>query len=244
MAGRECGTRVKARRESGGIEPGGKRDRGGPRWFHPGLVMRTMDFGRIPARPGVDLESIAQSDRDFEAFHAGRRSVGRTKCSAFWKTAKGIFGSAPIRDLTVSAGARSIEVTLPDPGRTDAIAALKNRSVVMIVFAINPGFEPWSRMGKQRRLKLAFPRPKSVQPKTTRFLGCVTSRGFGRLSGKGVSCVLPNLQLKSLREIGCSWNSVWVSDAIAGRIPLRWRKRRKVPSLRPQVSYIPAGDSR
>ena len=47
--------------------------------------------------------------------------------------------------------------------------------------------------------------------------------------------ILPSLNSTRMREISCSWNSVWVSDALQGVFRYAGGKTEKIPGLRPQV---------
>jgi len=202
-------------------------DRDGSIWLgnlHHGLW-------RIPSPVDSDLESIAQSDRDFETFtRADGMSGDEVQC--VFEDREGNIWIGTDQGLDRFREGAFHRVALPDPGRTDAIAALKNGSLAMIV-RDQPRLRTVEPDGKTATVEIGLP-ATNVCAAEDDTLWVVTSRGFGRLSGKGVSYP-PQPQFNALREISCSWNSVWVSDALQGVFRYAGGKTEKVPGLRRQV---------
>jgi signal transduction histidine kinase/ligand-binding sensor domain-containing protein len=202
-------------------------DRDGSIWLgnaHHGLW-------RIPARAGVNLESIAQSDQDLETFtRADGMSGDEVQC--IFEDREGDIWVGTDQGLDRFREGAFHRVALPDPGRTDAIAALKNGKVVMIV-RNQPRLRTVESDGKTATVEIGLP-ATSVCAAEDDTLWFVTARGFGRLSGK-VVFYPPQPQLNALLEISCSGNSVWVSDRLQGVFRYAGGKTEKIPGLRPQV---------
>lgn len=207
-------------------------DRDGSMWLgnpHHGLW-------RIPARAGARLDNVVLSDQDrskqgFEEFtRADGLSGDEVLCAL--EDREGNIWIGTDQGLDRFRESAFHRVALPDPGRTDALAELKNGGLVMMVRD-----QPWLRTvepdGKTARLEIGLP-ATSVCSAEDNTLWFVTSKGFGRLSGKGVSYP-PQPQLNAIRAISCDGNSVWVSDALLGVFRYTGGKTEKIPGLRPQV---------
>ena len=207
-------------------------DRDGSMWLgypHHGLW-------RIPARAGVKLEDVALSDQDrsdhgFEAFtRADGLSGDEVQCAL--EDREGNIWIGTDQGLDRFREGAFHRVALPDPGRTDAIAEMKNGRLVMMVRD-----QPWLRTvdpdGKTARLEIGLP-ATTVCSADDDTLWVATSKGFGQLTGKGVSYP-PQPQLNAIRAIDCSGKSVWVSDALQGVFRYEGGKAEKVPGLRAQV---------
>ena len=131
----------------------------------------------------MNLESIAQSDQDLETFtRADGLSGDEVQC--ILEDREGNIWVGTDQGLDRFREGAFHRVALPDPGRTDAIAALKNGSVVMIV-RNQPRLRTVEPDGKTATVEIGLP-ATSVCAAEDDTLWVVTSRGFGRLSGKGV----------------------------------------------------------
>ena len=207
-------------------------DRDGSLWLgnpHHGLW-------RIPAGAGAKLDNVALSDQDrsgqgFEEFtRADGLSGDEVQCAL--EDREGNIWIGTDQGLDRFRDGAFHRVALPDPGRTDAITNLKNGKLVMIVRD-----QPWLRTvepdGKTTTLQIGIP-ATNVCAAEDDTLWVVTSRGFGRLSGKGVFYP-PQPQLNLIHAISCSWGSVWVADRLQGVFRYAGGKTEKIPGLRAQV---------
>jgi len=133
-------------------------------------------------------------------------------------------------------------VPLPDPGRTDSLAAMKNGGVVMMVrdqsYLRTVGTD-----GKTTTLPTGIAATDvCVAPDDT--IWVVTPKGFGRLAGQSIQ--YPSQpELKNIRAISCDSASIWVADSSLGVFRYADGKTDKIPGLRPQViAFLQEGPER
>jgi signal transduction histidine kinase/ligand-binding sensor domain-containing protein len=208
-------------------------DRDGSVWLgNPNHGLWRIPAGEAADRESVALSDSAQPDRNFEAFtRADGLSGDEVQCVL--EDREGNIWVGTDQGLDRFRESAFHRVALPDPGRTDSIVDLKKGRLAMIV-RDRPLLRTIERDGKTATIQIGLPASQvcSMEDDT---LWVVTSRGFGRLSGKGAVSYPPQPQLNSIHAISCGWGSVWVADRLQGVFRYAGGKTEKVPGLRPQV---------